>query len=121
MSSQTAQIPQAYPNPATYLCCSSFNSLFPPSSRSHSEWMLDDITPAALVRFLPSVYQGLLSPARLLYRLMGPDKMRAFDDKYGVKSEDHISFSGYVSVLATAVQTWLTPDKPAGKGAREAL
>lgn len=71
-----------------------------------SEWFLDPIAPQHLVPYLPAIYQALLLPARLLYHLMGPDKMRAFDKKHGVhvKSEIEHSFSHFISTLMTAAQ-----------------
>ncbi|KXZ44119.1 hypothetical protein GPECTOR_73g640 [Gonium pectorale] len=37
---------------------------------AHSDWFLDPLVPAAARRFLPAVYQAVLAPVRLLYRLV---------------------------------------------------
>jgi len=39
---------------------------------SHSSWVLDPLTPKSLVQYLPSMYQMLFAPGRLLYWLAGP-------------------------------------------------
>eukprot|EP00339_Tiarina_fusa_P015655 CAMPEP_0117055984 /NCGR_PEP_ID=MMETSP0472-20121206/38838_1 /TAXON_ID=693140 ORGANISM="Tiarina fusus, Strain LIS" /NCGR_SAMPLE_ID=MMETSP0472 /ASSEMBLY_ACC=CAM_ASM_000603 /LENGTH=211 /DNA_ID=CAMNT_0004772247 /DNA_START=30 /DNA_END=662 /DNA_ORIENTATION=- len=39
---------------------------------THSYWFLDGIVPDTAAWFVPSVYDKALSPARALYRLMGP-------------------------------------------------
>ena len=38
----------------------------------HSDWLLDGITPAALRKHLPAVYEALLAPVYWLYVLVGP-------------------------------------------------
>jgi hypothetical protein len=38
----------------------------------HSDWLLDAVTPAALRKHLPAVYEVLLAPVYSLYRLVGP-------------------------------------------------
>ncbi|KXZ50772.1 hypothetical protein GPECTOR_15g457 [Gonium pectorale] len=38
----------------------------------HSDWILDSVAPAALVPYLPYVYEALLAPVYGLYRLVGP-------------------------------------------------
>lgn len=85
-------------------------------SVSSSDWFLDPITPDPLVRYLPSIYQAILSPARALSHLMGPDKMRAFEEKYGVtgKSQDEYSISHFISTLTAAVHFWLFAPNTAG-------
>ena len=50
---------------------------------SHSEWFLDEF--AAQLGFtamLPSMYQGILAPAWVLYRLVGPTLARKELHKY---------------------------------------
>lgn len=86
-----------------------------------SDWFLDAVTPSPLVRYLPSIYQAIFSPARALYRLLGPDKARAFEEVYGVtgKSQDEHSVSHFVSTLAAAVQFWLLAPDTAGADNRE--
>ena len=88
-----------------------------------SEWFLDPITPDPLVRYLPSIYRAILSPARALYHLMGPDKARAFGEKYGVtgKSQDEYTVSHFVSTVLAAVQFWLVAPDKAGAGAHDQL
>ncbi|KAL4438542.1 hypothetical protein ABPG77_000190 [Micractinium sp. CCAP 211/92] len=38
-----------------------------------SEWLLDDVVPAAWRRHLPAVYEALLAAGRVAYRLLGPE------------------------------------------------
>lgn len=38
-----------------------------------SEWLFDDIVPAAWRRHLPAVYEALLLVGRVAYRLLGPE------------------------------------------------
>jgi hypothetical protein len=39
---------------------------------SHSDWILDDVTPAAWRHLLPSIYDALLYPIYLAYTVAGP-------------------------------------------------
>jgi hypothetical protein len=50
----------------------------------HSEWFLDSVTPPSLVSHLPAVYQAALWPARVLFRLLGPERARALHETLDV-------------------------------------
>jgi hypothetical protein len=46
---------------------------------AHSEFLLDEITPAALVHLLPGIYQAMFAPLYQLYRLLGPARSAALN------------------------------------------
>ena len=54
-----------------------------------SEWLLDDVVPAAWVRHLPCLYVALQSPARWAYWVMGPARLQALDAAIGIQWVGH--------------------------------
>lgn len=37
---------------------------------AHSDWILDNLMPTSLVKYLPAIYQGLFFPGRVLYHIL---------------------------------------------------
>lgn len=49
-----------------------------------SDWILDDLVPATWRRHLPGIYGVVMSPLRLLSRLLGPDRLERLDSALGI-------------------------------------
>jgi len=46
---------------------------------AHSNWVLDGLVPSSATGYLPSIYQALFTPGRVLYRMFGPSAATALD------------------------------------------
>ncbi len=51
---------------------------------AHSDWVLDDLVPAAWTPALPRLYQALFRPVYWAYRLLGPRAMEAWNPPQGL-------------------------------------
>jgi hypothetical protein len=67
----------------------------------HSDWILDDVAPAALRRHLPAVYEALLAPVYWLYRLVGPDTTEWLAHELGLAEAGAVQSygAGYLVVM----------------------
>lgn len=99
-----------------------------------SEWLLDDLVPAAWRRHLPAVYEALLLVGRAAYRLLGPELTARVDaacqfTTIGRKASEVISSAVAVArsglhalpgaapaavAAACAVASWRALARPAG-------
>ena len=50
----------------------------------HSEWFLDALVPASMVRYLPAIYEATLTPVYWLYRLVGAASARWLAEDVGL-------------------------------------
>lgn len=74
---------------------------------AHSEWFLDGIAKQiGMTRFLPSIYQAVLAPARYMYQLVGPEAARVELDKYQEKlnslTNDNSVVTPYLDLMGSA-------------------
>lgn len=50
---------------------------------AHSDWLLDAVMPDAWAHRLPAIYQVLMAPARLMYKMLGAEAVRRADAVVG--------------------------------------
>merc|ERR1711865_872906 len=46
---------------------------------AHSNWVLDGLVPSSATGYLPSIYQVLFTPGRVLYHMLGASAATALD------------------------------------------
>ena len=69
----------------------------------HSSWVLDAYMPEHLAKYLPSIYQLLFFPGRLLYRICGPSAATSLDlnnPQPTSSRTDHFGLTRMISAVA---------------------
>jgi len=54
-----------------------------------SEWILDDLVPASMVKHLPAIYASLVAPARWAFWALGAERWSAVESALGVSLVGH--------------------------------
>lgn len=72
---------------------------------SHSDWFLDSVAEKlGMERFLPSIYQTLLAPARWMYRMAGAETARKHLDEMQASLNQETSANGGLQPYVEAGQ-----------------